>query len=638
MVKTIPIVAPVADTPEQTDHAYGPSESIDRFDRALALWHAPVRTPDAEIIPFKPTMDSRTRDSVRTDAFIQGGVSIRQDNIVGNMFVLNSKPRTLYLFGAADPEWEKAFQEEVEEKWTLFAESELRWIDASRLNDFTSMIRMMVGIHLIGGEVLATAEWLRDSGRPYNTAIQLVECDRLSNPLGKIESSKLRGGVERNRFGAPQAYHIRMAHPASTDAAPDSWKWERVPVRKPAPTHRLMVLHIYDQFRPDQTRGLSEMIAGLKEMKITKKFRDTTLQNAIVNATYAATIESELPPDVAFQALGSGNVDATAITAYANAYLGAITKFGSAARNMQIDGIKIPHLYPGTKLQLRPAGTPGGVGSDFEASLLRYLASSLGVSYEQLSKDYSKTNYASGKLGENNTFKFMMAKKKSVADRAANSIFRLWLEEAWNKGDIEAMKRRNAPSWYDDMNADAYSACEWIGAGRGQVDELKETQAAVLRVNNNLSTLEDELGRNGKDWRKVLPQRERELREQEERDILAPESAAMNAATAAAEAEGDKPDGEGDDSGGNKNDRPKAESEVSDAVMEALVAAATRTPVPPTINIPEPPPVNVSVAPPQVDVHVHMQRNGKTETTVHEYDEKGRIKRFSASPVEEDEE
>ena len=45
---------------------------------------------------------------------------------------------------------------------------------------------------------------------------------------------------------------------------------------------------------------------------------------------------------------------------------------------------------------------------------------------------------------------------------------------------------------------------------RGQIDELKETQAAVLRVQNGLSTYEDEIARLGGDWRKKFRQMSRE--------------------------------------------------------------------------------------------------------------------------------
>lgn len=127
----------------------------------------------------------------------------------------------------------------------------------------------------------------------------------------------------------------------------------------------------------------------------------------------------------------------------------------------------------------------------------------------------------------------MQSRKKMVADRFASHVYALWLEEAINKGEITSMSRK-APNFYEGLNAEAYTSCEWIGASRGQIDELKETQAAVLRLQNNLSTYEDEHARLGKDWRKVLVQRERENAEMKARGLINEQSNMMNAASGAA--------------------------------------------------------------------------------------------------------
>jgi lambda family phage portal protein len=264
-------------------------------------------------------------------------------------------------------------------------------------------------------------------------------------------------------------------------------------------------LHIVEQSRIDQTRGISELVAALKEMRTTKQFRDIMLQNAVVNATFAASIESELPSQ-SYEALGGGDSDP--LVDFAENYLGAVSDYAGGARSLTIDGVRIPHLYPGQKLQLRPAGANGPLGTEFEASLLRYIAADLGVSYEELSRDYSNANYSSMKKAAVQTERRMASKKRMVADRFATCAYRLWFEEALNNGQLETMKGR--PDFYDGMNKDAYTACEWLGSSRGQIDELKETQAAMLRVNNNLGTLEGELGRLGLDWRQVLKQRKRE--------------------------------------------------------------------------------------------------------------------------------
>jgi lambda family phage portal protein len=486
----------------------GAYDGANRFDDSLMLWGPALQSADREILPEKSGLDARVRDTLRNDAYVAGGAAIHKDNIVGSCFMLNAKPASKVL--GLDETWEAEFQEEVETKFMLAAESPNNWFDAAAMNTLTDLVRLAVGVFVAGGEVLATAEWLRDPGRPFNTAIQMVDTDRLTTPWGEIEGPLMRGGVARNRYGAPQGYHIRNAHPTDPTASLDAMTWTYVPARKP--WGRLQVLHIIEQMRPDQTRGIAAMVASLKTTQIAKRFRDVVLQNAVVQSTYAASIESDLPSETVFAQMGAGNAGdgiEGAIVNYAQAYLAAVAKYSGGAKNMKLDGVKIPHLFPGTKLQMHPAGSGGPLGTEFEQSLLRHIAANLGVSYEQLSHDYSKTNYSSARAAMNETYKYMQSRKRKVADRTATTVFRLWLEEAINKGQITSLPK-NAPSWYDGLNADAYCQCEWIGASRGQIDELKETQAAILRLKFGLSTREDEIARFGKDWRRVFRQLERE--------------------------------------------------------------------------------------------------------------------------------
>lgn len=447
------------------------------------------------------------RDSLRNDAYIQGASTIKQDSIVGAMYALQSKPAYNILGAGFDDTWEEEFQEEVETKFTLWAESPDCWVDASRQNTFTELVRLAVGLDVAGGEMLASVEWLREAGRPYQTAIQFIDTDRLSNPYTARDTSLLRGGVQKNRRGVPLGYHIRMAHPSDYGNA-DAWMWKYVRARKP--WGRRQMLHFFDQSRPDQTRGLSEFAAALKEMRIIKKFRDVNLQQAVVNATYAASIESETPAE-ALMAMGGGDSMDQLATANGH-YLDQIGEYTNSSRNINMDGVKIPVFYPGTKLHIQQAGKGGPLGQSFEASLLRYLAVAGGVSYEQLSRDYSKTNYSSMKGGLAETQKHMTAKKKRGADAFGSAVYRLWLEEAINRGAITSMPRASRdPNWlYEFQNFDALARCEFIGASRGQIDELKETQAAALRLKYNLSTDAYECAKLGLDSRDVKRQRARE--------------------------------------------------------------------------------------------------------------------------------
>lgn len=610
----------------------GAYEGASRFERELALWAPALMSADLDIFEAKDMTDARTRDLLRNDSLVQHGGTLQKDNIVGSFYLLNCKPEFEVL--GLDEAWAEAFQTEVETKFTLWAESHNNWFDAMRVNTFTGLVRLAVGVYLAAGEVLAAAEWIRDDPlRLYKTALQMIDIDRLSNPWGTIDNSMVRRGVERDIRGAPQGYHVRMAHPTDFTNV-DAYKWKRVP--RITKWGRLQMIHIYEQTRPDQTRGISDMVAILKESKMGKKFRDITLQNAVVNATYAASIESDLPTEAVYQALGAGNIGTTdmgeVITAYAAAYLGAISAYSGSAKNISLDGVKIPHLFPGTKLNLRPAGTPGGVGTDFDSSLNRHLAANLGVSYEELTKDFTKTNYSGFKGGLNETRKHMGARKKMVADRFATSGYALWFEEAMNSGELETMKGRQV-HFYEGLNKDAYLACEWIGASMGQIDELKETQAAALRLNVHLSTYEDELGRLGKDWRKVFRQRKREQDAMDALDLVVVQSPAQNAAT------GDTRNPPGTENAtAPEDERPGAVQAALEQlggsqgrIADALTSLAARPPPEPAAAA-EPPVINLTLPAIQVDV---QQRSGKTVTKVLAHDDKGRILRTSTEPVED---
>lgn len=489
--------------------AGGAYEGADRFSRDLARWLPSLSSADDEILPAKPLADARSRDMLRNDAYMQAGVNLHRDNIVGAMFMLNAKPEAAVL--GFDEAWAEQFQEEVEAKFTLWAESEDNWLDATRRNTLTGLVRLAVGVYCTGGEVLASVEFSRQRGRDFKTMIQMVDPDRLVNPNYTADTPTRRGGIEFDRFGAPIGYHIKLTHPSDFTNFLESNKWKFVPARKP--WGRMQMLHLFEQMRVDQSRGMADIVAGLKELKTTRKFQDVQLQNAVVNATFAASIESDIPAQAWDGLIPKENDDIPGVK-YADRFLDAISEYSTSSQNINIDGVRIAHLYPGTKLQLRPAGSGGALGTNFEKSLVRKLAAALNVSYEQLSRDYADSNYSSIRAGISETEKFMAGRKRTVADKFATHIYRLWLEEAINNDKIASFPSSLAPMLYTDgvlnLMFDALSQRDWIGASRGQIDELKETQAAALRISKGLSTYEIELGKLGLDHRKIFAQRGRE--------------------------------------------------------------------------------------------------------------------------------
>lgn len=491
----------VKDTNQQ--QAGGGYEGASRTNKELALWSAPLQSADAQILPNKDTIDGRTLDLQRNDGYIHGAIQGQKDSIVGAFYRLNLQPNYEHL--GLDETWAEEFQKYVESKFALVSESNECWLDASGKLTFSEMIRLGVGVAMMSGENLATAEWIRRSGRPFKTAIQMIDPIRLNNPTSKLVTDGWRKGIKMDTYGAPVQYSIRKQMPGDMWAFGQQYQYKIVNAKKP--WGRKQVLHYFDPVRVDQSRGISDLVPVLKQSKMLGKYQDVVLQSAVLNATYAASIESDLPSADAFESIGAGDNN---MTEWAANYLSAINAYTRDGKNVHVDGVKIPHLYPGTKLKLMNPGQPGGVGSSFEESILRNLASSLGYSYEEFTHDFTKTNYSSARAAMGETWKRLQGKKKTHADKFAKDIFTLWFEEELNAGGFDEVLPRNAPNFYEGLNKEAFTKCSWIGAPRGQIDELKETNAAIARIDSGLSTYEKECARFGDDFRDVFKQRMRE--------------------------------------------------------------------------------------------------------------------------------
>ena len=484
----------------------GGLEGASRTSREMATWQASPLPLDALMRWDKDTVDDRSRDAVLNDGYASGAVAIHKDNIVGNQFRLNARP-DLEALGIDDEEWAVNFQRIVEARFNSFGESTKNWFDAQGVNDFTMLIRQAVGMFIIHGEVLGVIEWINEKRRPFATAVQVINPRRLCNPNGLSDDDRISSGIERDGYGRAIAYHVLKAHPYDFRQPVKSTTWARIEAE--TSWGRPQVIHVIEQLLSDQTRGISELVSVLKQMRMTRRFQDVELQQAVLQASYAATIESDLPNHIIAEVMGA-NPNAPSFEDAAISMLSSIAHH-KPSRELQLDGTRIPVLHPNTKLNLQQLGQPSGVGSTYEQSLLRHIAAGLGISYEQFSRDYTNTNYSSARASMNETYKFMQARKKIVADKTASIIYRTWLEEQIQLGHIPLPKGKNRNWIYSDPSImDALSCCSWIGAARGQIDEMKETQASILRVNFGLSTMELEAAKLGLDWREMLKQRKRE--------------------------------------------------------------------------------------------------------------------------------
>lgn len=482
----------------------GGLEGAQRTSRETENWRVATIPPDRAINTVKPQADARSKDMAINDGMTRGAVQSQMDSIVGSQYRLTAKINWALIPGAT-ADWAREAQKIIETRFHAIAESDTPWLDNAGINTFTGQLRLCVASFMMTGEACISSEWDPAPGRPLKTCFQVFGPGRLANPGWQGDTKTLRRGVALDSRGKPTGYYIANDEPNSFwpgTTTPSQFKY----VARYKPWGRPQILHILEQLFPDQHRGIADMVAALKHMKMTKNLQEVVLQNAVLNATYAAAIETEMPGAEMITAMGGDTSSPEALQNAIGAYLTGLSEYLGTASSIALDGVMIPHLYPGTKLNMKTLGTPGAVGTDFEKSLIRHTAAALNMDYAEFSKDYSQMSYATARMAAGTTRKFIRGRKKIVADRAARMMYSNILEEFIAQGEVPLPPGYTRDDYYKPLQREAWSRSSWIGTGIGQIDELKETQAAVMRVAAGLSSYETEIARLGEDWRDVYDQ------------------------------------------------------------------------------------------------------------------------------------
>lgn len=503
-----------------------PYDAADLYGSHLQNWRPYLWSPDGELNVDRDRIVSRVRDLTRNDGWAAGTVTSLLDNAIGANFRPVAKPdwRTLARvtgIKAFDAVWARDYARAVESCWRNWGESPGKWCDTTRNQTMSQMQYLGFRHYLVDGDALAIAHWLPERvgfGRAdYATALQMVDPDRLSNPQLRFDSNAMRGGVEVDEWGAAAAYHIRRAHAGDWFSAAESLIWDRIP--RETSWGRPIVIHHYDLDRAGQHRGGAGVLTPvIQRLKMLIKYDGTELDAAIVNAIFSAYIESPFDHEMVGSMLGGD--DGGALGTYQESRLDFHQK-----TKVGIGGVVMPTLYPGEKIGTVNAARPTSNFADFESAVLRNVAAGAGTAYEHISRDFSKANYSSYRGAMIEVWKTMSRRRTNFGKGFSGQAFSAALEEFHEVADLPLPA--GAPEYAECRGA--YANAEWVGPGRGYVDPVKEAQAAVLRIEAGLSTIEIECAEQGRDWVDIAASRKAEIDEYTELELKLPSWAEVQA-------------------------------------------------------------------------------------------------------------
>ena len=442
-------------------------------NRLRGSWLPGGGSADEDIIPDLDGLRERSRDLNRNDAHASGITSTMTTNVVGT----GIRPQSRIdreVIGISEKKAKK-FQKNAEQAWK-------RWLpvaDIGNRMDFYEIQQLVDRQILENGEAIIIPVMVKDNNRPYSLALQVIEADRLATPPYMRGDKTVRAGVKIGANGEPVMYYIQKTHPGDYRFSKTS---EREFIEIPAQNKlgRPNVFHLYPIQRSGQTRGVPFFAPVLNYFKDLAEYAEAELVAARIAACFSLFITSESSMD-----LNSG---------YDRNFQGQYLE--------SLEPGMIKHLMPGESITSFNPQRPSATFEPFVERMLRAISAALGLPYELVAKDFSKSNYSSARAALLEARRYFKVKQEWLARKLCQPVWEMVLEEAYLRGELGTV------SFY--ANRHEWTNASWIAPGWEWVDPLKEAKAAEVGLKNGIVTHSDLYSAQGKDWEECFEQKKRE--------------------------------------------------------------------------------------------------------------------------------
>lgn len=435
--------------------------------KSLIGWMTSGRSADEDIVDNIETLRNRSRDLYMGSPLATGALKTVRTNVVGSGLMLNAQIDAS-LLGLTD-EQSQAWEENTEREWRLFADSVN--CDAERRQNFYQLQSLVLLSALMSGDVFVTMPLIKRKGSVYDLCVGLIEADRVCNPQAPQPNVNIVGGVEVGSYGETIAYWVAKNHPGAyrrLNQQRSEQKWTRV-LAFGTTTGRRNVLHIMsDVERPAQRRGVPMLAPVIESLKQLSRYSEAELMAAVISGMFTVFIKSNTPEGP----LSTPFNPALEVDKDPNAY-----EMGNGA---------IVALDENESIEVANPGRPNSAFDGFVIAICRQIGSALEIPYELLVKNFT-ASYSASRASLLEAWKMFRMRREWLVGNFCQPVYEEWLTEAVLKGRIQA------PGFFDDPAIRAaWCSADWYGDAQGQLDPLKEANAAKVRVDEGFSTRERE--------------------------------------------------------------------------------------------------------------------------------------------------
>jgi lambda family phage portal protein len=460
-----------------------------RQDRTTSAWLANSQSADRSLYGEAERVRNRVRDLVRNNSYARGAL----DAIVANVIGCGISPKP----AIAD---DQERSDRILDKWNDWCER----ADVTGRLHFYEMQALVLREMVESGEVILNKVMQPTDAMGVPFAIEMIESERIASDTEvwayrrnrATPGNQIRRGVEVDKTGRAVAYYLYRDHP--NDLAGEVAEAERVPAEN--------LLHIYRQERIGQTRGISWLAPAVLRLRDLDMYLENELQASAVAACFSVVVKT---------------VDSGASWGGLNTPDGGEATDSNSDRFERLQPGMVSHIMPNEEIEVVNPMRPNAAADAFLATMLRSISVATGLSYELVSRDYSRTNYSSNRASALEDQRRFRPLQKMLIWRLCQPVYRAWFSQCCLASDAGIAGYEAFPSFTEYLADPGYwTKCTWRPPGWAWVDPLKEVNAAVVAINNQLRSRQDVIEEgNGGDIREVFRELSQEQALAEEMEI-----------------------------------------------------------------------------------------------------------------------
>lgn len=310
------------------------------------------------------------------------------------------------------------------------------------------------------------------SGVPLR--LMFIEPDSLDNTLTEYGKNPVVMGVELDKSTyRPIAYHV-MTGTTEAGILQTYGKTIRISAND--------MLHVFKRLRPKQVRGIPHLAVVMQKFFDLDEWTDAELLGNKIAACFGVLIEM---PN------GSNGLLAEEDSSRA-------TDANGNELSTVEPGI-IGYMPEGAKVNVLSPQKPGATFEMFAKYQLKGIGAGTlgGISYPAMTRDTSGQTFAGGRLAQQMDYQAFKPFQNFIARKFCSPVFRRWLKLAVLSNAVTAPGYFENPAYWDRH--------EFLPPGWSHgINPKQDIDAAIARMSSGITTLADEAGYLGKDWRRQV--------------------------------------------------------------------------------------------------------------------------------------